>query len=152
MQTIKSWLGEASWEKVLSINESQCQEKNVSHQLNSRHLDAQKLWEASFSRKTSLRQALDLCRQCNDLRPFLYNCSNTFTELGKGIVEDWAQHLGSVDSHILRTTVAHYIDGQVQAKELLSVLKYLESKPPPAEAQAKTQAPIITPVEQRQLA
>ena len=152
MQTIKSWFGEASWQKVVSVNQSQCQAQDVPHQYNSKHLDAQNLWEANFTRKTSLRQALDLCRQCNDLRPFLYNCSNTFTSLGKSIVEDWAQRLGSVDAHILRTTVAHYIESHIHEKELTVTLKYLESKPQSSEIQAKTQAPIIASVQRRQLA
>jgi hypothetical protein len=68
------------------------------------------------------------------------------------MVEDWAQHFSSVDAHILRTAVAHYIDGQIKKKELADTLKYLESKPPSAQAQDKPQPPIIAPVQRRQLA
>jgi hypothetical protein len=150
MQTTKSWLGQATWEMVVSVNQSLCESQKVIHRVNSKHEAARKLWESGFSKKTSLVEAFDLCRLCNDLRPFVFNCSNTFTSIGRTILEDWAQRLSSLDAHKLRTTVAHYIDGQVRKKELRDVLQYLESKTPLSEAKAQSPAPIIPPVHQRQ--
>jgi hypothetical protein len=150
MQTTKAWLSEVSWDSVVSINESKCRDYDAPHQLNTDHAKAKATWEAHQTKTTTLMEALELCRLCNDIRPFVYHCSNTFTSIAKTLVEDWARQLDSVDAHLLCTTVTHYVDGRIRPKELRDTLRYLESKPRPAKATSKSSTTIIPPIQQRQ--
>lgn len=150
MQMTKAWLGEATWETVVSINQSKCEAEEVPHQLNENHQAAEAIWTAQFRKTMTILEAMNLCRRCNDLRPFVFHCSNTFTMLGKSLIEDWARQLDSVDAHILCTTVCHYIDSRVAEPELIDIFNYLKSKPVPAASPKPTRSAVIPPVQQRQ--
>lgn len=125
----KHWLGTVPWEKVLNVNQTLCQAQNTTHQPKPSQADAaRQLWEKSVPKAMSLPEVLDVCRKCNDLAPFVFNNGNTFASISKNLVEEWVQHLPAVEAQILRTTVCHYVAGQVGKQELLQVLRHFETR------------------------
>ena len=125
----KHWLGSVPWERVLTVNQELCQAQNTLPQskLNSCEA-ARQLWERAVSKPMSLPEALEVCRHCHDLSPFVFNNGNTFATISKALVEDWIQCLPPVEGQILRTTVGHYVAGQIKKNELLQVLRHAETR------------------------
>ena len=117
------------WEKVLSVNQSQCQAQKTEHQPKPNSFEAaRQLWEKSVPKAMSLGEVLEICRQCQDLAPFVFNNGNTFAAISKTLIEEWARFLPAVEAQIFRTTVSHYVAGQVGKKELLDVLRHVEMR------------------------
>jgi len=126
-QTVKQWLSASPWESVLSVNKALCQAQKVEPTTQAaRHDKAQRLWEGAVARKTTLKEVLDLCRECHELAPFTFNNGNTFAAIGRALVEDWLKILPPVEGQIVRTTIGHYIAGLIGRKELLQVLQHFE--------------------------
>lgn len=124
----KQWLGTVPWETVLTVNQALCQAQNTPHQPKEKACDeARQLWEKAIPQQMSLKEVLDVCRRCHELAPFNFNNGNTFAAIGKTLVEDWLKRLPPVEAQIIRTTVAHYIAGQVGKKELVQVLRHFET-------------------------
>jgi hypothetical protein len=116
------------WETVLTVNRALCQAQNTPHQPKQQaYNQARQVWEKAMPQTMSLQQVLDVCRRCHELAPFTFNNGNTFAAIGKTLVEDWLQQLPPVEAQIIRTTVAHYIAGQVGKKELIQVLRHFET-------------------------
>ena len=145
MQKSSQWLASVPWKSVLEMNDALCQTQKTAHQPNPKtHQSTRQLWEKNLSQSLSLAAALDICRQCQERAPFLFNNANTFATLGKAFVEEFANSLPSVEAEILRNTIGHYIAGIATRKELASVLAYFETrfktasflKPAPVPAQA----------------
>lgn len=125
----KHWLGSVPWETVLTVNQELCRAHNTSHQEKSDVCEAvRELWEKSASKAMSLSEVLDVCRCCQDLGPFVFNNGNTFAAISKSLVEDWIESLPPVEGQILRTTVGHYVAGQIKKRELLQVLRHAETR------------------------
>ena len=125
----KQWLGSMPWETVLTVNENLCQAQKTEPQPQLKTFDAaRQLWEKSIPKAMSLPEVLDVCRECQDLSPFVFNNRNTFAAISKTLIEEWANALPSVEAQIFRTTVSHYVAGQVTKKELLQVLRHLETR------------------------
>ena len=155
MQNKAPWLMAAPWKAVLEMNEALCQAQQTAHQPNLKSYErARQLWEKNSSQSLSLPSVLEICRQCQEDAPFLFNNANTFAALGKTFVEEFAQSLPSVEAEILRNTIGHYIAGIATRKELLSVLKYFENhlktaRPPDsAPAPANLDTPFPMPASQ----
>jgi hypothetical protein len=125
----KQWLGAVPWETVLAVNQSLCEAQKTAPQPKPKAFDAvRQLWEKSVPQAMSLPEVLDICRKCQDLGPFVFNNGNTFASISKSLVEDWAQSLPPVEAQIVRSTVSHYVAGQVGKKELLQVLRHAETR------------------------
>ena len=128
-QIQKQWLGSVPWDAVLSINQNQCQAQNTTHEPKVNGFEAaRQLWEKSVPQAMSLPEVLDVCRKCHALSPFVFNNGNTFAAVSKNLVEELAQFLPGVEAQILRTTVSHYVAGQVGRSELLRVLGHFETR------------------------
>ena len=128
IQLEKQWLSVAPWESVLSVNQALCSAKKEIHQPNPKGYDAARnLWEKSISRTMSLRDALDVCRRCQELGPFVLFNANTFTALGRTLLEDGLKLLPPVEAQIIRSTVSHYIAGMIGKRELAQVLGHFEA-------------------------
>src|SRR3954468_21332450 len=107
------------WETVLTVNQGVWEAQKTEHQSKPNTFEAaRQLWEKSVPKAMSLSEVLEVCRQCQDLGPFVFNNGNTFAAIGKTLVQDWASSLPAVEAHIFRTTVSHYVAGQVDKKEL----------------------------------
>ena len=76
----------------------------------------------------ALPEAIDVCRQCYDFGPFIFNNGNTFAALARKIIEAWLQLLPAVEAQIARTTVGHYVVGQITRKEMVEVLTCFEAR------------------------
>src|SRR5436190_7300217 len=114
----KQWLGSVPWEAVLSLNQTLCLAQNTAHQAKAKCAEAaRQLWERAVPQAMALDEVLEVCRRCQDLGPFVFNNGNTFAAISKGLIEDWAQFLPPVEAQILRTTVSHYVAGQVRRAE-----------------------------------
>ena len=145
-QIQKQWLGAMPWETVLTINQTLCQAQKTAHQPKAKSFEAaRQLWEQAVSKAMSLSEVLDLCRQCQDLGPFVFNNGNTFASISKTLVEDLLQSLPAVEAQILRTTVSHYVAGQVGKKELLQVLRHIETRWQTAARSQTLQRPLENP-------
>jgi len=125
----KQWLGSMPWEKVLTLNQNLCEAQKTAHEPKAKSLEAaRQLWEKSVPKAMSLAEVLEICRRCQDIGPFIFNNRNTFAAISKTLVEDWACCLPSVEAQIMRTTVSHYVAGQIGKKELLQVLRHAETQ------------------------
>ena len=125
----KEWLGSVPWDKVLSVNQGLCQAQNTAPQSKLESAEAaRQLWAQAAPKAMSLAEALDVCRHCHDLGPFLFNNGNTFAAISKTLVEDWMQSLPALEAQILCTTVCHYVAGQIGKKELINVLRHVETR------------------------
>lgn len=123
----KLWLEATPWSAVVQKNEELCRAKGFPHTLNpNTSPKAQRIWEQARARALTLGEALEACRQCNELVPFVFASDQTFVGIGLELVEDWRQRLPPVEGHILRQTVSHYIAGPVKRKELERVFRHCE--------------------------
>lgn len=146
----KQWLGSVPWEAVLSVNQSLCQAQKTEHQPKAKNFEAaRQLWERTVPKAMPLADVLDVCRQCQDIGPFVFNNGNTFATISKNLIEDWASALPAVEAQIFRTTVSHYVAGQVGKKELLEVLRHVETRWNRAVAKSNG-APAVAPQPQAQ--
>jgi hypothetical protein len=127
MSAEKSWLTSLSWEKVQGINESLCKQHNTGYQANQGFEAARKFWVQAAARQMSLPEVLQVCRRCYDMAPFMFNNGNTFSTIGKNLMEEWLKSLPPLDGQIVRNTVGHYIAGLIEKKELLTVLRHFET-------------------------
>jgi hypothetical protein len=128
MDTEKLWLNSFSWERVENLNQSFCQQQNTTFQTNGKsHAAAREIWQKAVAQQLSLHEALDICRRCFEMAPFTFNNGNTFSTIGKGLVDDWIKTLPAVEGQIVRNTVGHYVAGMIGKKELLQVLRHFET-------------------------
>jgi hypothetical protein len=122
----KRWLKDWPWETVVTINAGLCKEKNAVHKPTSDgHAPAHELWETSCNRELSLREVLDICRQCHKLAPFCFYNGNTFAAIGRTLIQELLQKMPPVKAHGFRSVVGHYIAGTAGADELSKALDNL---------------------------
>lgn len=151
----KKWLHAVPWDSVLSVNKALCQAQKLEPSTKARSLEeARAHWESAIHRSLSLKEVLDVCRECHEMAPFTFNNGNTFAAVGRTIIEEWTKALPPVEGQIVQTTVSHYIAGLIGRRELLQVLKHFQDKmkPPtstlreeaPAAPRAKADAPLLT--------
>jgi hypothetical protein len=152
----KQWLTSVPWDRVLTLNQSLCETQKTTHEIRGEKGDAVRgLWEKSTSQKMSLFDALDLCRRCCDMAPFVFNNGNTFATIGKTICEEWINRLPSVEGQIVRSTIGHYVaDKGVGRKELHRIIKDFGARwqingheHPAAANAAELKVPIVEPVQ-----
>ena len=127
MNAEKPWLKSLSWEKVQGLNESLCKQHNTGYQANHTFDAARKFWAQAATRQMSLQEVLQVCRRCYDMAPFVFNNGNTFSAIGKNLMEEWLKSLPPLEGQIIRNTVGHYIAGMIEKKELLTVLRHFET-------------------------
>lgn len=123
----KLWLKDWPWQTVIIINQGLCKEKNALHKPTSDgYAPTKELWESAVARELSLREVLDICRQCHKLAPFCFYNGNTFAAIGRTIIVDILQKMPPMKAHGLRSVVGHYIAGTAGAEELAKALEGLE--------------------------
>ena len=121
------WLKDWPWETVVTINVGLCKEKNALHKPTSDGYEpAQKLWENSRKRELTLREVLDIARQCHKLAPFCFYNGNTFVAIARTMIQDLLRRMPPAKAHGLRSVVGHYIAGTAGAPELAKALAELE--------------------------
>ena len=104
-----------------------CKEKNALHKPTSDgHETARKLWEKSRTRELTLRDSLEVCRQCHKLAPFCFYNGNTFVAIGRTMIQDTLRKMSPVKAHGFRSVVGHYIAGTAGADELARALEEFE--------------------------
>lgn len=115
----KLWLKDWPWETVVTINAGLCQEKHALHQPTSEgYQPAKKLWDAARKQELTLRETLDLCRQCHRLAPFCFYNGNTFAAIGRTLIQDLLRKMPPAKAHGFRSVVGHYIAGTTGADEI----------------------------------
>jgi len=120
------WLEDWPWETVVTVNAGLCKEKKALHKPTSDgYAPAQQLWESACRRELTLRQTLDICRQCHKLAPFCFYNGNTFAAIGRTMIQDVVQKLPPLKAQTLRSAVGHYIAGTAGAEELAKALQDL---------------------------
>ena len=145
-QTHQQWLSAVSWESVIAINKALCQAQKVDHLVNPASYGLTKgLWERAAAQQMNLKDVLDVCRQCHEQAPFTFNNGNTFSAIGRTLVEEWLKALPPVEAQVVRTTICHYIAGLVGRKELLSVLRHFEGSMKPGNVAAPAMAAAAMP-------
>lgn len=148
----RDWLRTVPWETVLSLNKDFCEAQKTIHETREGKIQqAQQKWERTASRRLPLLEALDLCKQCCELGPFLFNNGNTFAAAARKIMEDWLATLPAIEAQIARGTAGHYVVGQVTRKELSQVLAQFEARWPIRPAEAPMPAAALPPLPQAQL-
>ena len=146
----KAWLGAVPWESVQTLNQALCQAQKAEYRTNAKAFAAVAArWELAASRTLGLVETLDLIRECRAALPFTFNNGNTFAAIAKTLVDDWLKTLPPIEAQIMRTTVCHFVAGQIDRKELLQVLKHLGPSCKPA-VPAAVVKPTAAPVGQVQ--
>src|SRR5207245_10362040 len=108
-------------------NQDRCKEQHTARRTQAKsYASARQLWEQSVHRKMSLPAVLEVCRRCYELAPFAFNNGNTFASVSKNLIEDALKSLPPVEAQILGDTVAHYVAGQIEKKEILKVMRLFE--------------------------
>jgi len=147
----RQWLSVTPWEKVARVNTEQCRAQNVSCEQRPDRLEqARRVWQEAYPRLLSLQEALDVCRQCCELAPFVFNNGNTFGAISHLLIEDCLRPLSPLERQIVLSTVSHYVNGIARRGELRKVLRHFGPKcvvpdaarPP---AGVKPSAPAPTP-------
>jgi hypothetical protein len=139
----KAWLAAMPWDSVTTLNNALCQAQKLEPLNNAiTHDRARSLWNKSVAKVLTIGDALETCRDCQELSPFTFNNGNTFAAIGRTLIEDYLKQMPPVEAQIIRTTVCHYIAGLVSEKELRQVLKHFEKllDTLPAAAAAANQA------------
>ena len=146
----KKWLQAVSWDSVLTVNKALCHAQKLEPLTRVKSLDAaRRLWETAMPRSLSLKEMLDVCRECHELSPFTFNNGNTFAALGRTLIEECTKSLPLVEAQIVKTTASHYIAGMIGRRELLQVLKHFEQSWEPTAARLEqptlraTPAPVL---------
>lgn len=122
----KAWLGAVPWESVQTLNQALCQAQKAQYATNAKSFASVGVrWQNAVPRTSGLVETLDLIRACREALPFTFNNGNTFAAVAKTLVDDWVKSLPPIEAQIVRTTVCHYVAGQVGRKELLQVLQHL---------------------------
>jgi hypothetical protein len=123
----KAWLAAMPWDSVTTLNNTLCQAQKLEPLNNAvTHDQARSLWNKSHGKVLAIGDALETCRDCQELVPFTFNNGNTFAAIGRTLIEDYLKQMPPVEAQIIRTTVCHYIAGLVSKKELRQVLKHFE--------------------------
>jgi hypothetical protein len=122
----RRWLKNWPWETVVVINAGLCKEKNPLHKPTSDgYRPAQKLWESARTRELTLRETLDICRECHRLAPFCFYNGNTFVAIGRTLIQDLLGKMSPLKAQAFRGVVGHYIAGTAGADELSRALDEL---------------------------
>jgi hypothetical protein len=117
------WLRDWPWDTVVSINAGLCKEKRALHKPTSEgNTPAKELWESSRTRKLTLRETFDICRQCHKLAPFCFYNGNTFVAIGRTLILPLLRRMPPDRAQAFRSVVGHYIAGTAGAEELLKAL------------------------------
>ena len=82
-------------------------------------------YQTSCARELTLRETLDICRQCHKLAPFCFYNGNTFKAIGRTMIQDVLKKMSPVKAHGFRSVVGHYIAGTAGADELAKALDEL---------------------------
>jgi hypothetical protein len=123
----KRWLKDWPWEIVIAINAGLCKEKNALHKPTSDgYKPALRLWKSAGRRELTLREILDVCRECHRLAPFCFYNGNTFAAIGRTLIQDLVRKMSPVKAHSFRSVVGHYIAGTVGSEELTKALDDLD--------------------------
>ena len=120
------WLQDWPWETAVAINAGLCKEKNALHKPTSDGYElARELWEGSRSLELTLRETLDICRQCHKLAHFCFYNGNTFVAIGRTMIQELLRKMPPVKAQGFRSVVGHYIAGTAGADELGKALDEL---------------------------
>jgi hypothetical protein len=123
----RQWLKDWPWTTVVTINAGLCQEKKALHKTTSDgYSPAKKLWEKSRGQELTLRETLDVCRQCHKLAPFCFYNGNTFAAIGRTLVQALLRQMTPARAHSFRSVVGHYIAGTIGEADLTKTLKDLD--------------------------
>ena len=123
----RRWLKDWPWQTVTAINAGLCQEKNALHQPTSDGYEsARERGESAGKLELTLREVLDLCRQCHKLAPFCFYNGNTFVAIGRTLIQDLLHQMPPVKAHSFRSVVGHYIAGTAGSDELIKALDELD--------------------------
>jgi len=107
----------------VTINAGLCKERNALHKSTFEGYEpAQKLWESARARELSLRDTLEICRQCHKLAPFCFYNGNTFVAIGRTIIQDLLRKMSPVKAQAFRSVVGHYIAGTAGSDDLAKAL------------------------------
>lgn len=123
----KKWIDSVNWQRVSEINQAICQKESVEHKPGQGFESARQLWESTQGKQITLKEALDLCRRTAELKPFKFLNNNTFASATQLIIDDVLKQAPPLVRQIVKTTIAHYVVGQVNKRELDEVLKFLEN-------------------------
>jgi len=110
------WLAPYSWEFITAQNAALCAAKNAKHGPTSDgHKAAQKMWSAKFAGELSLAEAVELCRKCHQLAPFLFYNGNTFAAVIRDVIQQLP--MPKVEKAVARSLAGHIVAGVASNEE-----------------------------------
>lgn len=112
----RPWLASYTWPMVIEINRLLCAPKAADHGTTSDgHEPARAIWEANHLNSMPIVDAVDLCRRCHQIAPFLNYNGNTFVAIIRQVLSGPA--LAPVDAAVLRSLAGHIVAGTAHADE-----------------------------------
>jgi len=125
----REWLREMDWDKIVAINQAQCQLQNTQTTPNSKTYDqVREMWERRVADRLTIDEALEVCRQCQEKAAFIFSNTSTFAQITKEVLQALLKGLPSLEAHIVQNTAANYVTGKVSKKELSDILRFCESQ------------------------
>lgn len=111
---------------VVQQNAVLCAAKNALHKPTSDGYEETKmLWENNHLSKTSLDQAVDLCRRCHRLAPFCFYNGNTFSSIILLVIRKL--ELEPAQNHIIRSLAGHIVAGVASDEETTAFTKFCQT-------------------------
>ncbi len=125
----REWLREMDWDKVVAINQAQCQLQNTQTTPNPKSYDrVREMWERRVPERMLIEEVLELCKQCQEQAPFIFSNTSTFSEITKEVLQALLKGLPALEGHIVLNTASGYVSGKVSKKELADILRFCEAQ------------------------
>lgn len=126
LQARAAFLGNRSWESVVSYNRGACARGGASHGFNSGAGGAcAEEWERLRRSELTLLETFDALRAWHRKAPFLFFNGNTFAELGRQIVQAVLGDLPAIRKKEAGSAAAHYIAGVLDREAMVGIIEGL---------------------------
>jgi hypothetical protein len=124
MNPTKRWLDPYPWAVIVYLNLQACNSGKVLHQAKpGNHDDAKSRWDTARDRELTLREVLELCRECHRAAPFQFFNGNTFASVARSVIQDVLKQLPPTKAHIFKSAVGHFVAGTIEPPEFDNVYK-----------------------------
>lgn len=123
----KKWLAGISWQDIVASNQKLCKIPETPHKPGKGFETTKQLWETTQEKEITFREAVELCRQGHDLKPFAFFNGNTMAIVSRKMVEEIQIQLPALESQIFCNSMTHYVAGVIENREFQAVCKHVDA-------------------------
>jgi hypothetical protein len=122
----KRWLEPYPWEIVTYLNYQACKAGTRKYAVLEIHDSIQQQWEQRLTQDQTLREAIEICRECHRSAPFRFFNGNTFTAVARSLVQEICKELEEVEAHLFRGAVEHYVAGTIAPEDFDAIYRSID--------------------------